>query len=361
MNKNHIKNQFGHLITSISIASLMAGIAACSTQNPSHVTLRGAGASLPAPLYDIWFFNYERQYPEIQIDYASIGSGAGIEQFLAQKVDFASTDAPLTPAEMAQFPAERGNVIQVPMVGSAIVLAYNLEDVAGLHLSREAYCGIATGEIVSWNDPAITANNPNLSLPDLPVTFVHREDSSGSTHIFTNHLNAACENWLAGTGKEVAWATGVEALGNEGITAAVKHIEGAIGYIGFTYAEQHFMPMATLENQAGYFIKPSPNAAEQATAVLETTRDLMATAPDPARANAYPIVGLTYMLMYENYTDLDTAQAIWDFIKWALADGKPIADDLGYAPLSLELTAQVTERLNKLEVSQIDNREVYQR
>ena len=216
---------------------------------------------------------------------------------MAQQVDFAATDAPLTTAEIAQFPEERGNVIQVPVVGSAIVLAYNLNGVAELQLSREAYCGIAAGEIANWNDPAIAAYNPNISLPDLPITFVHRDDSSGSTYIFTNHLNAACDNWFAGADKEVDWETGIEALGNEGITAAVKQIARAIGYIGFAYAEQNFMPMATLENQVGYFIEPSPKSAERATAVLETTLDLTATAPDPTRANAYPIVGLTYVLM----------------------------------------------------------------
>ena len=181
----------------------------------------------------VWFFKYEQQHPEIRIDYASIGSGAGIEQFLAQQVDFASTDVPLTTVEMTRFPEGRGNVIQAPVVGSTIVLAYNLNGVKELRLSREAYCDISTGEITNWNDPAIAASNPDISLPDLPITFVHREDSSGSTYIFSNHLNIACATWSAGVVKEVDWATGVGALGNEGITAAVKQTEDAIGYVGF--------------------------------------------------------------------------------------------------------------------------------
>ena len=356
MKKSHINNQLGRVITSFSIVSLMLGMTACSTQNPSAGELSGSGASLPAPLYDMWFFNYEQQHPQIQIDYASIGSGAGIEQFLAQEVDFASTDAPLTDTEMAQFPAERGKVIQVPVVGSAVVLAYNLEGVEGLQLSREAYCGIVAGQITRWNDPKIAANNPDISLPNQPIAFVYRQDSSGSTYIFTNHLNAACDNWSAGVGKEVNWTTpGIEAPGNEGVAATIKQTDGAIGYIGFTHAEKHFLPMASLENQAGYFIEPSPNAAEFATTLLETTRDLTAMESDPASADAYPIVGLIYMLLYENYSANATGQAIRDLIKWALVDGRSIAYDLGYAPLSQELAVRVAERLNMGTVSQIIN------
>ena len=355
MHINIISRQCRRFMTCFSLTALMSGMAACSTQSPPTVRLEGAGASLPAPLYDMWFFKYERQHPEVQIDYASIGSGAGIEQFLAQEVDFASTDAPLTSDEIKQLPQERGSVIQLPVAGSAIVLAYNLDGVDALKLSRQAYCGIATGEIATWNHPAIAANNPNVALPDQPITFVHREDSSGSTYIFTNHLNAACNNWMAGAGKEADWATGITGSGNEGVTAAIKQTEGAIGYIGFAYAERNFMPMASLENQAGYYIEPSPNAAELATTRLATTSDLTATtSPDPARADAYPIVGLIYMLLYENYAANDQAQAMGDFIKWALADGKSIADTLGYAPLSPELAVLVTERLDMLETSQLD-------
>ncbi|MEM9908254.1 MAG: phosphate ABC transporter substrate-binding protein PstS, partial [Cyanobacteria bacterium P01_D01_bin.44] len=308
----------------------------------------GAGASLPAPLYEQWISQYERQHPGIRIDYDAMGSGAGVEQFLAQTVDFAATDVPLTPAEMEQFPEERGDVVQVPMVGSAVVLAYNLDGVDSLQLSRDAYCGIAAGEITTWNDPAIAADNPDANLPNLPITFVHRADSSGTTYIFTNHLNAACDSWAAGAGKVVDWATEVAAPGNAGVTATVQQTAGAIGYVGFAHAEKQFMPMASLENQSGFFIEPSPNSAELATSTLEATNALTTTMPDPTRADAYPIVGLTYLLMYENYSDTTTATAVCDFVKWALADGRPMANALGYAPLSQNLVAQVAEILDLL-------------
>lgn len=353
MKRYRSSNRVGHarltrLTTPVSLVALVTGMAACATQPAAKITLDGAGASLPAPLYEQWISQYERQHPGIRIDYDAIGSGAGVEQFLAQTVDFAATDVPLTPAEMEQFPEERGDVVQVPMVGSAVVLAYNLDGVDSLQLSRDAYCGIAAGEITTWDDPAIAADNPDANLPNLPITFVHRADSSGTTYIFTNHLNAACDRWAAGVGKVVDWATEVAAPGNAGVTATVQQTAGAIGYVGFAHAEKQFMPMASLENQSGFFIEPSPNAAELATSTLEATNALTTTMPDPTRADAYPIVGLTYLLMYENYSDTTTATAVCDFVKWALADGRPMANALGYAPLSQNLVAQVAEILDLL-------------
>lgn len=346
-------SQFSRVTTSISLAALMAGMAACTTQDSSTITLNGAGASLPGPLYELWFSEYEQEHSGIQIDYTSTGSGKGIEQFLAQEVDFAATDVPLTANEMGQFPSDRGNVIQVPIVGSAVVLAYNLDGIDELRLSRDAYCGIAAGDITAWNDPAIAADNPDLSLPDLPITFVHRDDSSGTTHMFTNHLNAACDNWLAGVSKLVDWTTGVGAPGNGGVSATIQQTEGAIGYIGFAHAERNFLSMAALENQAGYFIEPSPNSAELAIEMSEATHDLTATVPDPSGVDAYPIVGLTYLLLYENYADVATAQAIHGAIKWALTDGKLLANALGYAPLSQDLAVQVAEMLDTIGDAQV--------
>ncbi|MEO0532248.1 MAG: phosphate ABC transporter substrate-binding protein PstS [Cyanobacteria bacterium P01_A01_bin.123] len=347
------RNQFSPLTRSASLAVLMVGMAACTSQISSKTPLNGAGASLPAPLYELWFSQYEQQNSGIRIDYESVGSGAGIEQFLAQEVDFAATDVPLNADEIAQFPEERGDVIQVPVVGSAVVLAYNLEGIKALQLSRDAYCGIATGEISNWNDPAIAADNPDIDLPNLPITFVHREDSSGTTYMFTNHMNAACDNWSAGIGKTVDWATAMAAPGNGGVTATIKQTEGAIGYVGFAHAEKNFLSMASLENQAGFFVEPSPNSAELAIELSETAHDLTATMPDPSQVDAYPIVGLTYMLLYENYEDAATAEAICNVIKWALTDGRLMADALGYAPLSPEIALQVTEMLDTLEIDQV--------
>ncbi|MBD1998580.1 phosphate ABC transporter substrate-binding protein PstS [Leptolyngbya sp. FACHB-541] len=341
------------LVSPIPLISLIAGLASCSTQTAPSVSLNGAGASFPTPLYELWFDRYHQQNPQVEVSYKSVGSGAGIEKFLNQEVDFSSTDVPLTAQQIAQFPDERGELIQVPIASSAIVLAYNLQDVEELRLSREAYCGIATGEITNWNDAAIARDNPEVSLPDLPITFVHRSDNSGTTFNFTNHLDQVCPDWTAGVGQTVDWTVGNAAPGNAGVAATIEQTQGAIGYTGFAYAERSHIPMATLENKAGFFIEPLPNAAEDATENIETTRDLVTLLPDPESADAYPIIGLTYLLLYENYPDPAQKEALQDLIEWALMeDGRMLADATGYAPLSRPLAAKVIDLVNTKALSE---------
>ncbi|NJN56154.1 MAG: phosphate ABC transporter substrate-binding protein PstS [Leptolyngbyaceae cyanobacterium SL_5_9] len=300
----------------------------------------------------MWFEQYTANTSNVEIYYEAVGSGSGIQQFLAQEVNFANTDVPLTDEEIAQFPSERCSVLQIPITGSAIVFAYNLEGINQLQLSREAYCGIVTGEITHWNDPILIANNPNVGLPNLPITFVHRSDNSGTTFIFTTHLAQACSNWTAKVGRTIDWVVGDAVPGNLGVTAKIKQTEGAIGYIGFAYAEQGFLPMASLKNKAGFFIKPSPNAAERAIDDFPKTDALVGSFPDPDEVDAYPIIGLTYLLLYENYPDQATKAALQDLVQWMLQEeGRAIADAMGYTPLSRELTDQVIARVDGLESS----------
>ncbi|MBD1867467.1 phosphate ABC transporter substrate-binding protein PstS [Cyanobacteria bacterium FACHB-471] len=338
------------LIAPIPLISLITALASCSTQPTPSVSLEGAGASFPAPLYELWFDRYHQQNPQVEVSYEAVGSGAGIEQFLNQEVDFGSTDVPLTAEEIAQFPDERGKPIQVPLASSAIVLAYNLPGVEELRLSRETYCGIATGEITNWNDSAIAQDNLEVSLPNLPITFVHRSDNSGTTFNFTNHLDQVCPDWTAGVGQIVKWTIGNAAPGNVGVAATIQQTQGAIGYTGFAYAERTHLPMATLENKAGFFIEPLPNAAEDATENVETTDDLVTLSPDPESADAYSIIGLTYLLLYENYPDPSQKAALQDLIEWALMeDGRALADAAGYAPLSRPVAARVLDLVNTMQ------------
>ncbi|MEO1521165.1 MAG: phosphate ABC transporter substrate-binding protein PstS [Cyanobacteria bacterium J06633_2] len=347
----------GYIVKRLSVVAplsltLLAGLSACRSASHSTVTLQGAGATLPAPLYTTWFDRYEAETIGVTISYDATGSGDGVEQFINQTVDFAATDAPLTDTERAQLSAERGNVLQIPTVGISVVMAYNLPGVEELALSRDAYCGIATGDITQWNDAAIAASNPDVSLPDLPITFVHRADSSGTTYIFTNHLNEACDQWTAGAAKRIDWVVGAETPGNLGMTAMIQQTEGAIGYVGFTHAEQAGLPMASLENKAGFFIEPSPNAAERATVVTSIPDDMVIDLPDPENVDAYPIIGLTYLLMYETYPSVETAQALNQLVRWSMADGRAIANLLGYAPLSPELSEGVEAVMHQQQIEE---------
>jgi phosphate transport system substrate-binding protein len=327
---------------------LTSGLAACQTQTNSptagnRITLMGAGASFPAPLYVRWFSEYNKANPTIQVSYQSVGSGAGVDDFLAGIVDFGATDAPLTPAERKRYAAKyQGDPVQIPMTGGAIVLAYHLGNaVPNLRLSRKAYCGIVTGAIKSWNDPQIASANPGVSLPSTPITFVHRAEGSGTTYVFTNHIAKACPSWKAGVGKSVAWPAGTGAKGNEGVTAQIVQTRGAIGYTEYYYAKNNKLSSATLENKAGQYIAPSPESAAKVFEGQKLPADFALVIADPTGQQAYPIVGLTWLLLYNQYSQPQKAKTLQNLVKWALNEGDKYAVDLGYLPLTDDVAQRV--------------------
>ncbi len=337
-----------------SLFALTLSLAACGGGAPSSEStaaggggapLQGAGASAPAPLYQKWFAEYAAK-TGTQIGYESVGSGAGVKQFVSETVDFGATDAALKDEDRAKVPAGRGKAIQVPSTGLFVVFAYNAEGIDDLKLSRDVYCGIVDGSITTWNDPKIAAVNAGVNLPDAPVTFVHRSDGSGTTSIFTKHIEKACPNWKAGAGKAVEWPGGTGAKGNEGVTAQIQQTPGAIGYIEYSYAAENGLTMASLENKAGEFIKPTPESAGKAISGVPLPEDFALDVPDPEGKEAYPIVSLTWLLMYENYPDPAKAEELKKFLAWALKDGKPAAEQLGYIPLPDDVVAKVLEAAN---------------
>lgn len=351
------------LLPVIAVAFSIASCQSQTTETPSspgaspaadsgsnaNVSLTGAGASFPAPLYQRWFSVYNQQNPNVQISYQSIGSGAGVEQFTQGTVDFAASDVAITDKEAAQ--VERG-VITLPMTAGSIVLAYNLPSVeTGLRLPREVYTNIFLGKITNWNDPRIAAANPGVSLPDLPITVVRRSDGSGTTAVFTQHLAAISPEWKSkvGAGKTISWPKGIGAKGNEGITAQIQQTQGAIGYVEYGYATQNKLPVAALENQSGNFIAPTPESAARTLEAVELpTDDLIAFITDPAGDQSYPIVTYTWLLAYDQYQDPDEAQALEDFVDWALTEGQKYSAELGYIPLPAKVVAKVQSAAEKI-------------
>lgn len=312
------------------------------TQQDLSVNLSGAGASFPAPLYQRWFSQIQEEFPGMQISYQSVGSGAGINQYINGTVDFGASDAPLTEEEKEQFRQQYGaDPIQVPMTGGLIVFAYNLPGVDSLQLSRDAYCGIVSGEIQNWNAEAIAAENPDANLPDQAIDWIHRSDGSGTTFLFTNHINEACPNWEAGAAKTIDWPVGVGAKGNEGVASTIQQTEGAIGYVEFAYANENNIPAATIENQAGNFIEPSPDAAALAFEGEEVPQDFGLLVPDPSSEEAYPIAGLTFLLIYPEYDSQEVAQGVEAMIDWSLRNGDQAAQELNYIPLPDQLQQRV--------------------
>ena len=301
----------------------------------SDVALTGAGASFPAPLYQNWFVELNKEVPELQVNYQSVGSGAGVEQFSAETVDFGASDVGMKEEEIAA--VKRGTIL-LPMTAGSIVLAYNLPGVDNLQLPRDVYPEIADGNITKWNDPKIVAANPGVDLPDLPITFVHRSDGSGTTANFTKHLatiDPAFET-AVGSGKSVEWpktGTFVGAKGNEGVTAQIQQTEGALGYIEYGYALQNNISMASLQNKAGQFIAPSGESASATLAAVELPENLLAFITDPEGDNSYPIVTYTWMMAYKEYSDPMKAKAMEVMIEYGLNQGQEVAPQLGYVKL----------------------------
>lgn len=326
-----------------------AGTTAAAPGGGSTLSIAGAGSSAANPIYQRWFQEYNQQNPNVQISYDSVGSGAGVKRFLDQTVDFGASDDPLKDEDRAKVPAERGKAIQVPSTGMFVVMAHNLEGTNDLKLSREAFCGIVDGSIKSWDDPKIAKDNPGIKAA--PVTFVHRSDGSGTTAVFTRHVEKACPNWTKGSGKTVEWPTGTGAKGNEGVTAQIQQTPGAVGYVEFSYAKENNLKTASLQNKSGAFVAPTPEAAAKALEGIQVPADFAVKVPDPDGKDAYPIVSLTYLLLYENPKDPAKAKAFNDFIRWAYTNGSKSASELGYIPLPTEISTKAASALDTIKVA----------
>jgi len=309
------------------------------------VKLQGAGASFPAPLYAKWFKDYKTAHKEVLIDYQSVGSGAGVKALIDGTVDFAASDAAMTTEEIAK--VDKG-VVMLPMTAGAIVLAYNLEGVKDLKLSREAYSGIFLGKITKWSDEAIRKTNPGAALPDKNINVVVRSDSSGTTFVFTKHLSAINAEFAKspGTNKLPSWPVGTKSKGNEGVTASITTTPGSIGYIEFSYAKK--LSVAAIENKAGEFVLASTATAQEALNATEMPSDLVAWLPDPASKNSYPIVTYTWLLCYKKYDAKRKADALKDVINYCLTKGQESSEALGYVPLSEKVVAKVKEAAQQI-------------
>jgi phosphate transport system substrate-binding protein len=327
-------------------------VAATGTATPSKlalasdVAITAAGASFPAPLYQRWFQDFNKINPKVQINYQSVGSGAGVEQFTKGTVDFGASDTGMKDDEIAKVPADKG-VILLPMTAGSIVIGYNLPELTEpLKLPRDVYTEIFAGKITKWNDPKIAAANPGAKLPDQAITVVHRSDGSGTTAVFTKHLSAISPDWKStvGDGKTVEWpktGTFVGAKGNEGVTAQVLQTAGGIGYVEYGYAKNNNLKFASLQNKAGTFVVPSDESASAALATVPLPENLRAFIEDPEGAQSYPIVTYTWMLVPKTVSDPNKAKAIEAMVEYGLNEGQKVSSELGYVPLPQNVKEKV--------------------
>lgn len=311
----------------------------------ANVALHGSGSTFAAPLYKKWIEVYRQDHSGLALSYDAVGSGAGVDRFIAGSVDFGATD--VLPNEVMLASVKRG-AIPVPVTAGMIVLAYNLPGLQGaLKLPRDVYTGIFSGKITEWNDPQIQKANPDLPLPHRDISVVVRQDSSGTTAAFTRHLVAVGGAWHAsgsGEGYDIDWpAAAMDARGNEGVASKIKISEGSIGYVEYGFAKRLGLPMANLENKTGHFVEPTEEAGR--TALLESENFFTA---DPPGDGSYPIVTFSWLLLYKKYAAPNEAAALKDWVSWGLTAGQTFASALGYIGLSADTAALARQRLESL-------------
>jgi phosphate transport system substrate-binding protein len=322
------------------------GGGSAAPSSPGSVTLTGAGATFPAPIYGKWFSDYGQAHG-VQVNYQSIGSGGGIQQVTAGTVDFGASDAPMSAEEEAKVPG----ILQLPTVLGAVAVTYNLPGLRQpLKLSGPVLARIFMGGVTKWNDPAIAADNPGVTLPATNIAVVHRSDGSGTTYVFTDYLAQVSPEWKAGpgTGKSVSWPGGLGAKGNEGIAGAVKQTAGTIGYVELAYAMQNQLSMAALKNQSGAYVSPTVDATAAAAAgVAERVAggDFRVSLNNAPGATTYPIATWTYLLVPPHWSDCGKAQAFVNLADWALTQGADAARQLSYAPLPDQVREGVRQKL----------------
>lgn len=338
-----------------------AAMAACSGDSQpgsggdtggERVQINGMGATFPNPIYSKWFTDYNQRHPNVQINYQSQGSGAGIRGLTNRTVFFGASDQPMTEEHLKAAP---GPVLHLPTVLGAVVPVYNLPGVGQeLKFTGPLLADIVLGRVTKWNDPAIAKHNPGAKLPDQPITFVHRSDGSGTTFIWLDYLAKVSPQLKekVGVNASVSWPVGVGGKGNEGVAGLVSQTPGSLGYVELIYALQNNIPYGAVQNKAGQFVKPTIESVTAAAdaAASNMPADFRVSITDPPGAESYPIASFTWLLLFENPDDKQKGRIMVDFMKWALTEGQKAARDLGYAPLPQKVVDMEMQALERIQV-----------
>jgi phosphate transport system substrate-binding protein len=338
----------------LAISVVLLGSLACNGGGGGGgngtVSLQGAGATFPNPLYQKWLSEYGKLHSNVRIDYQSIGSGGGIKQLKEQTVDFGASDAPMKDEDLKSAP---GEVLHIPTVLGAVVITYNLVGVSQtLKFSPDVIADIFLGKITKWNDPRIAADNAGVTLPANNITVVTRSDGSGTSAVFTDYLSKVSPEWKekVGAGTSPRWPVGISGKGNEGVTGQVKKTPDTIGYVELVYAVQNKLPVAQIKNASGNFVDPSIDAvtAAASASAANTPDDLRVSITNAAGPQAYPISSYTYILVYKEQRDAAKGKVLVDFLWWGIHDGETFAKDLQYAPLPADIVKKAEAKINSI-------------
>jgi phosphate transport system substrate-binding protein len=337
------------------VIGLLLPLALLAVEASGETLINAAGATFPYPMYSKWFDEFHKKYPDVQVNYTSIGSGGGIKQVTEGTVDFGASDGPMTPELMKTFADKRKcNVLHFPTVMGADVLSYNIPGVTQeLNFTPEAIAGIFLGKITKWNDPALTQPNPGLKLPGDPIVVVHRAESSGTTYIFVDFLSKISKEWETKVGRaaSVNWPVGLGSKGNEGVAGQIKQTPFSIGYIELVYAVQNNMSYGKVKNPAGTFVKATlaSVSAAAAGAIKEIPDDFRVSITNAPGKDSYPISSFTWLLVPDKIADPAKKKAITDLLKWMLNDGQNMTDALSYARLPKAVVAKELKAISKVQ------------
>jgi phosphate transport system substrate-binding protein len=337
------------LIVNAALAIALTVGVACGQQVP----INAAGATFPYPMYSKWFDEYHKKFPQIPINYASIGSGGGIAQVTAGTVDFGASDGPMTDMQMKQFQDKRGSaILHFPTVLGADVPTYNIPGVAtALNFTPEALAGIFLGKITKWDDPELTKANPGVKLPSSNIVVVHRSDGSGTTYVWVDYLCKVSKEWetKVGRGTSVNWPVGLGGKGNEGVSGSIQQTANSIGYVELIYAVQNKMTYGKVKNASGEFIQASLASVTAAAAGIPMPDDFRISITNAPGKGAYPISSFTWLLIPSKIADPTKKKAIKDFLAWMLADGQKMTEALSYAPLPQAVVAKEVKAIDKIQ------------
>lgn len=314
----------------------------------------GVGSTFVDPLMKRWIIGFQNAHPKIGVNYRAEGSGAGIDEIKKSMTEFAASDAPLGDAELKTMPA----VLQIPVTAGPVCVIYNLPQLkADLRLSSKTLADIFLGKVVTWNDPAIAHDNPGVSLPRIAILVVHRADGSGTTSILTTYLAKVSPEWgkKPGAGLAVDWPVGLAGKGSTGVIDLVKRATGAIGYAELNYAKQEDLSVASIQNRAGAYVEPSVAGA---TAALDSFDEVIAkdartpiVDPPASAKDAYPISGVTFVLIPKDGSSEQDRQTVKDFVRYAITDGQSATEGLYYAKLPKILQEQDQKLLAEMTVN----------
>jgi len=330
-------------ILKLTVCALILCVAA------SAQSLNGAGATFPNPIYQKWFTEFSAAH-KVQINYQSLGSGAGIRQVTAGTVDFGASDGPMTDEQLAQVPVK---ILHVPTVLGAVVPCYNIPGVKQeLKFTPEMLAGIFLGKITNWSDPSIAKVNPGVKFPNLPIVVVHRSDGSGTSYIFTDYLSKVSPEWNSKVGRNtsVKWPVGLGGKGNEGVAGQVRQMEGAIGYVELIYAVQNNISYGVVRNKHGNFVKASLESvtAAAASAAANMPADYRVSITNPDGKDAYPIASFTWLLIPQQSKDPAKGKVLHEFLVWMLNNGQHEVSALSYAPLPKEVVKKLQNTINTI-------------